>query len=140
MDLCSKRREEVIEFVYQRYGPDRVAMIATISRFRVRSALRETAKGIWPFPQNRSKVLVDKLPHRWFGSQNHTGYRESPYADLEPEFPGNEHQMIFRAAEKNYRPATPLIRPPRRNCNNPRAYDSHHTHPTSCQRDNNHTI
>ena len=44
IDLCWKRRDEVLEFVYEKYGRDRVAMISTINRFAVRGAIRETAK------------------------------------------------------------------------------------------------
>ncbi|MFH1634298.1 MAG: PHP domain-containing protein, partial [Chloroflexota bacterium] len=43
-DLSSVRRDGVIRHVYEQYGQDRVAMVATINRFRRRSALREVAK------------------------------------------------------------------------------------------------
>ena len=35
-DICSRRRDEVINFVYQRYGVEHVAMVATINRFQRR--------------------------------------------------------------------------------------------------------
>ncbi len=38
-DLCSRRRDRVIHFVYERFGQDRVAMVSTINRLRGRSAL-----------------------------------------------------------------------------------------------------
>ena len=43
-DLCSRRRDGVIQHVYDQYGAERVAMVCTIMRFRERSALREVAK------------------------------------------------------------------------------------------------
>ncbi len=43
-DLCSRRRDLVIQHVFDTYGKDRVAMVATINRFRPRSALGEVAK------------------------------------------------------------------------------------------------
>ncbi|HZD55857.1 MAG TPA: error-prone DNA polymerase, partial [Anaerolineales bacterium] len=63
-DLCSRRRDEVIRFVYQEYGAERVAMVSTINRFRRRSALREVAKahGLSSAQVNR---LAGQLPHRW---------------------------------------------------------------------------
>ena len=44
IDLCWKRRDEVIEHVYDAYGRDRVAMISTHTTFQPRSAFREAAK------------------------------------------------------------------------------------------------
>ncbi len=44
LDLCWKRRDDVLEFVYEKYGRDRVAMICTTSTFGLRGAIRETAK------------------------------------------------------------------------------------------------
>lgn len=44
LDLCWRRRDEVIDYVYQRYGPNRVAMISTHNTFQGRSAFREVAK------------------------------------------------------------------------------------------------
>ncbi|MCX6069123.1 MAG: PHP domain-containing protein, partial [Chloroflexi bacterium] len=43
-DLCSNRRESVIQHVFETYGAERVAMVATINRFRPRSALGDVAK------------------------------------------------------------------------------------------------
>ncbi len=44
LDLCWKSRDDVLEFVYEKYGRDRVAMIATTNRFALRGAIREVAK------------------------------------------------------------------------------------------------
>ncbi|MFP4501357.1 MAG: DNA polymerase III subunit alpha [Candidatus Hydrogenedentota bacterium] len=44
IDFCWRRRDEVVEYVYERYGRDRVAMICTFHTFRARAALREVAK------------------------------------------------------------------------------------------------
>jgi DNA-directed DNA polymerase III PolC len=44
IDLCWKRRDDVLEYVYDRYGRDRVAMICTLNTFAVRGAIREVAK------------------------------------------------------------------------------------------------
>jgi DNA polymerase III alpha subunit len=46
VDLCWRRRDEVIDHVYETYGRDRVAMISTHVTFQRRSALREMAK-VW---------------------------------------------------------------------------------------------
>ena len=65
-DLCSRRRDEVIRFVYERFGQERVAMVCTVNRFRRRSALREVAKA-YGLPAAQIKTMADALPHRWFG-------------------------------------------------------------------------
>jgi DNA-directed DNA polymerase III PolC len=44
IDLCWKRRDDVLEYVYEEYGRDRVAMICTLNTFAVRGAIREVAK------------------------------------------------------------------------------------------------
>jgi len=46
LDLPSHRRDEVIDRVYQRFGPDRVATVAACTRFQVRSALREGLRAL----------------------------------------------------------------------------------------------
>ena len=44
LDLCSHRRDEVIDYVYRRYGADHVAMVCTYATLQPRSALREVGK------------------------------------------------------------------------------------------------
>ncbi|MFH1038742.1 MAG: DNA polymerase III subunit alpha [PVC group bacterium] len=46
LDFPTHRREEVIEWIYRRFGPDRVATLSTTVRFRARSALGETARAM----------------------------------------------------------------------------------------------
>ena len=44
LDIEHQRREEVIQWVYDRYGRHRAAMVANVVRYRTRSALREVGK------------------------------------------------------------------------------------------------
>ncbi|MDQ1462974.1 MAG: error-prone polymerase, partial [Actinomycetota bacterium] len=44
LDIEHQRREEVIQYVYERYGRDRAAQVANVVTYRPRSALREMAK------------------------------------------------------------------------------------------------
>lgn len=71
LDLCSHRRDEVIHYVYQRYGADHVAMVCTYATLRPRSALREAAK-VYGLPEERIKELSAHLPGFW-----HPGMRRS---------------------------------------------------------------
>jgi DNA-directed DNA polymerase III PolC len=96
-DLCSRRRDEVICFVYERFGQERVAMVCTINRLRRRSALREVAK-VYGLPAAQIKTLADALPHRWFGPPS-LGFQDlTPYGELTEQYPSPLHQAIFRDA------------------------------------------
>ncbi len=56
LDLPWHRRDEVIEWVYERFGRDRVAMVAAHHTFQRRSALRKGLKA-W----GADRTLIDKL-------------------------------------------------------------------------------
>lgn len=98
-DLCSRRRDIVIRHVYEHYGPERVAMVATINRFRRRSALREVAKAYGLDPR-QIKTMVDTLPYRYWGSPGTLPAKSpEPYADLKSKYTDERHRRIFRQAE-----------------------------------------
>ncbi|MDV7341258.1 error-prone DNA polymerase [Terasakiella sp. A23] len=44
VDFEHERREEVIQYIYQRYGRDRAGLTATVITYRSRSAIREVGK------------------------------------------------------------------------------------------------
>ena len=44
VDFEHERREEVIQYLYQRYGRERAGLAAAVITYRTRSAIRETAK------------------------------------------------------------------------------------------------
>ncbi len=46
VDFEHERREEVIQYVYSRYGRERAGLAATVISFRMRSALREVGKAL----------------------------------------------------------------------------------------------
>lgn len=56
VDFCQDRREEVINYVQQRYGADRVAQIITFGKLQARAALRDVGRVLqMPYGQ------VDKI-------------------------------------------------------------------------------
>jgi len=61
IDLCWRRRDEVIAHVYRTYGDDRVAMIATHATLGARSAFRETAKALG-VSNARVNALARRIP------------------------------------------------------------------------------
>lgn len=62
LDICWRRRDTVIEYVYRKYGADRVAMIATFNTFQARSAIRETAKA-FGLTDSEIGAVVRRIPH-----------------------------------------------------------------------------
>ena len=96
-DLCSRRRDEVIRYVYRRYGEERVAMVCTINRFRARSALREVAKA-YGLPPGEIKELADSLPGRWHGPPSRGRRGGDPYGELTSHFRSPLHRKIFEHA------------------------------------------
>jgi DNA polymerase-3 subunit alpha len=96
-DICSRRRDEVINFVYQRFGAEHVAMVATVNRFRRRSALREAAKALG-FPADEIKTLAEQVPHRWRGPRSRKA--GEPYEELMMGYPGPQYLRLFKAASK----------------------------------------
>jgi len=96
-DLCSRRRDEVIRFVYDRYGEQRVAMVCTINRFRRRSALREVAKA-YGMSSSQINKLAEFLPQRWYGPPAHGLRKEDAFSELSERYTSSLHQAIFRDA------------------------------------------
>lgn len=82
LDFCSRRRDEVLNYVRQTYGEEQVALVATISTMKPRSALRETGKaygldeaaiaglialaptGWHPDPRRRTSTTIDDVLHK----------------------------------------------------------------------------
>ena len=62
LDICWRRRDSVIEYVYNRYGADRVAMIATFNTFKARSAVREVGKA-YGLTDQEIGAVARRLPH-----------------------------------------------------------------------------
>ncbi len=66
LDICWKNRERVLQFVYNRFGHDRTALIATVVTFQARSAVREVAKALG-VSAGEIERISKRLPHGFFG-------------------------------------------------------------------------
>ena len=60
VDFESDRREEVIQWVYERYGRDRAALCATVMRFRSRGAIRDVGK-VMGLPEDLTGLLAGQV-------------------------------------------------------------------------------
>ncbi len=56
VDFEHERREEVIQYIYRRYGRERAALTATVIRYRRRSALRDVGRAL-----GVSRARIDAL-------------------------------------------------------------------------------
>jgi error-prone DNA polymerase len=63
LDIEHQRREEVIQYMYERYGRDRAAQVANVVTYRPRMALREMAKAAG-LPPGQADAL-GKWVNRW---------------------------------------------------------------------------
>lgn len=64
LDLCSRRRDEVLAYVRRTYGEERVALVATVSTLQPKSAVREVGK-VYGLSEAQIKKLTARLPHHW---------------------------------------------------------------------------
>ncbi|HOW70936.1 MAG TPA: DNA polymerase III subunit alpha [Phycisphaerae bacterium] len=64
LDLPWDRREEVMRWVYERWGHDQVAMIGSANTYRARAAVAELGK-VYGLPPHEIHKFTRRLP--WFG-------------------------------------------------------------------------
>ncbi len=83
VDFEHERREEVIQYIYEKYGRDRAALAATIITYRPRSALRDVGKAL-----GLSDLQVGRLARsmQWWDGQRVDESRVLE-AGLDPDSP-----------------------------------------------------
>ncbi|MGH8770950.1 MAG: error-prone DNA polymerase, partial [Burkholderiales bacterium] len=86
VDFEHQRREEVMQYVYDKYGRERAALAATVITYRSRSALREVGKAL-----GLNLNQVDRLAKTFV-------------------FWEDRHRMIERLREAGFDPGNPLVR------------------------------
>ena len=82
-DIDSSRRDEVIKYVFDAYGTDRVAMVATVNRYRPKSALGDVAKAYGLSPET-IRQLSKRLPSS-FRFRREDSSDEDPFRPLQQE-------------------------------------------------------
>ncbi|HDR9135203.1 TPA: PHP domain-containing protein, partial [Burkholderia vietnamiensis] len=98
VDFEHQRREEVMQYIYRKYGRDRAALTAAVTTYRPRSALREAGKALGVDP-----AIVDRVAkqHHWFDSRADLLQRFSE-AGLDPDAPLNQQWAAFAAQLLGY--------------------------------------
>lgn len=82
VDFEHDRREEVLQYVYEKYGRNRAAMVSAVVTYQWRSALRETAKAFGVPVGSQSAREVEKY-----------------FLALDPDSTKKEFRKIYRIAE-----------------------------------------
>lgn len=62
IDFGTDDREEVLRYIFRRYGAERVAMIGTYSTLKARAAIREVTKALG-IPEGEVEPFVKRLPY-----------------------------------------------------------------------------
>jgi DNA polymerase III subunit alpha len=62
LDVSASRRDEVLDYIYRRFGADRVAMICTYATMKARMAVRDVAKAMGLAP-DEVDALSRNIPH-----------------------------------------------------------------------------
>ena len=86
VDFEHERREEVIQYIYTKYGAHRTALAAALATYRVRSAVRDVGKAL-----GMDEQRIDRLArsHQWFDGRE---------------------KLPARLAEAGFDPASPVTR------------------------------
>ncbi|WP_298103717.1 error-prone DNA polymerase [Bradyrhizobium sp.] len=100
VDFEHSRREEVMQYVYRRYGRHRAAIIATVIHYRPRSAIRDVGK-VLGLTEDVTAALADTVWGSWGDGLNEMQVKQ---AGFDPQNP-----MVELAVEL----ATELIEFPR---------------------------
>jgi error-prone DNA polymerase len=92
LDIMHDRREEVIQFVYEKYGRDRAAMVANVIRYRSRSAVRDVGKAL-----GLSETSLDRLAKLLSHHDGPTteSFREAGFSTDTPD-----HRNLLRLASQ----------------------------------------
>ncbi|WP_246394752.1 error-prone DNA polymerase [Corynebacterium anserum] len=82
LDIESGRREEVIQYVYRRYGRDNAAQVANVITYRRKGALRDAARALgyapgqvdaWTRGTQEPPAIVERVARQLRGQPRHLG-------------------------------------------------------------------
>ena len=92
LDIMHRRREEVIQHVYDRYGRSHAAMVANFIRYRPKLAVRDVGKALG-LPETSLDRLARLLPHHGEVSQEYLRM-----AGMDPELPS--HRLLVELSSE----------------------------------------
>ncbi len=100
IDFEHERREEVIQYIYNKYGRDRAGLTATVITYRRRSAIRDVGKVL-----GFSLDAVDRIAKRV------DRWEKNPFADSDSgDVPAQLEELGFDAGDKTVQLLVQLVR------------------------------
>jgi len=94
VDFETERREEVIQWVYARYGRDRAALCATVMRFRTRGAIRDVGK-VMGLPEDVTGMLASQV-----SAWSHDGVDEAHLEGLNLNLADRRLRLTLQLAQQ----------------------------------------
>ncbi|MDR0439693.1 MAG: error-prone DNA polymerase [Candidatus Accumulibacter sp.] len=98
VDFEHRRREEVIQYIYDKYGRERAALTATVISYRTRSALRDAGRALG-IDIDRIDALTASLA--WWDKREQLPERFAA-AGLDPESPRVKKWLILAEALRGF--------------------------------------
>lgn len=96
IDFDARYRDDIIDYVYRKYGHEHTAMVCTYNTFRARSAVRDVAKA-FGFPPAEIDSLAKKFPY--LGSGNIESALEK-YPELRNgNIPVDRYKQLFEVCQ-----------------------------------------
>ena len=98
VDFEHQRREEVIQYIYNKYGRDRAALAAVVISYRPKSALRDSGRAL-----GIDLGIVEKVAktHHWFDSRADLLARLAE-SGLDPEAPLSRQWAVLAQSLLNF--------------------------------------
>ena len=91
VDFEHQRREEVMQYVYRRYGRERAALAATVIRYQPRSALRDVGRALGFSPDHIDALAKSMY---WFDDATKMAERFGQLG-IDPEAPMSKNLLAF---------------------------------------------
>ena len=85
VDFEHERREEVIQYIYEKYGRDRAAIVATVTQERVKGALRDVGKAMG-LSMDALNRLSQAIGSHWDNSLEPVRFKEQGFHVEDPHF------------------------------------------------------
>jgi len=108
LDLPWDRRDEIMAWLYERYGPDKVAMIGGFAHFKGRAAVGEVAKAMG-IPAHEAHSWSKRLPH---GSLHTFLKGREAYVEAQAAWKDDRFRVaVERAVDLDGLPRHPMMHP-----------------------------
>lgn len=92
IDFDSRHRDKVAEYIYQKYGRDKVASVCTYNTFQARSAIRDVGKAL-DFPAAELDRIAKKMP--WIHADDIEGALERFPELRDSGLPWEKYRRLF---------------------------------------------